>query len=190
MYFFSVLILEMEATLPNGIVVDINKDNYKFYYKPIRVNSNKKTSKQGKYKCYLHVALYSRVEPQHIHIHDLDCKARGEGKGDGRFLFCEALKYLKTALKLSDATRVSLTAISVVVPKPGESPRAIQDKLIGYYKKYGFETVKEDQRLNIFRTDMVASLKKAIDNCTVPVSQNKRSRLSNMLSFLRGTLKA
>jgi hypothetical protein len=175
--------MEPSVVLPNGIVVDINKDNYKFYYKPIKNNSNKKTLKQRKYKCYLHVAIYSRADPQHIHIHDIDCKARGQGKGDGKFLFCEALKYLKTTLGLSDATRVSLTAISVVSPKPGETTRAIQDKLIGYYKKYGFEVVKEDQRLNMFRTDMVASLKIVIDNCNVTVPQNKTMRLGSMLGF-------
>jgi len=179
--------MESSTVLTSGVVVDVNKHNYYFYYKPVTNNSAKKTPKKKKYKCYLHVAIYSL---EHIHIHDLDCKVRGEGKGDGRFLFCEAMKYLKTTLGLGDATRVSLTAISIVVPKPGESPRSIQDKLIGYYKKYGFETVKEDQQLNAFRTDMVASLKTVIDKCAAPVSQNKRSRISNMLNFFRGTRKA
>ena len=171
--------------LPNGIVVDVRKDNYKFYYKPIQNNSAKKTRKEQKYKCYLHVAI---LDPQNIKIQDFDCKARGGGKGDGKFLFCEALKYLKTTLELTDSALVSLTAISVIQPNPNEDPHAVQDKLIDYYNRtYGFEVLKEDQVMDIFRTDMSTTLKTVLDKCSIQAAVKKtmRQKISNMLGFLK-----
>jgi len=174
--------MESSRVLPSGILVDVKNHNYKFYYKPLQSNFAKKTRKEQKYKCYLHLTIFA---PQHIHVQDFDCKARGSGKGDGKFLFCEALKYLKTKLELNPDALVSLTAISVVKPTKNEGPHVVQDKLISYYNKtYGFGVLKEDQVMNIYRTDMSTTLKTILDKCSI-VKKTMRQKISNMLGFLK-----
>jgi len=169
----------MESSF-KGIVVDKRKGSYVFYYKRIANNSGKKTTlKQRQYKCYLSVGVWSA---RHIHINDFDCKVRGGGGGDGKFLFCEALNYLKTELDLPDDTLVSLTAIST----DAVAPRASQDKLISYYTRtYGFEVGEEDQVLDMYRTDMTATIKTVLEKCA---RKNKtlRQKISNLLASLRG----
>jgi len=163
------------------IIVDADKGNYKFYYKPLPNNSGKKTTqKQQKYKCYLHVGVWS---PRHIHINDFDCKGRGGGAG--KFLFCKALNFLKTRpeLNLDDDTVVTLTAMSLDKATPRES----QDKLIAYYSQmYGFNFVKEKAMMNMYQTDMATTIKTVLEKCMVP-RQNKtlRQKISNLLASLK-----
>jgi hypothetical protein len=165
--------------LPSGIVVDRHDRNYKFYYKPIINNSSKtSTLKQRKYKCYLHVAIFSQT---HIQIQDFDCKVRGGGKGDGRFLFCKALNYLKTELALADDTVISLTAISL-------NARDGQNKLIDYYARtYGFVVIKEKQVMDTYRTDMTTTIKTALEKCMVVVRPSKtlRQKITDLLAWGR-----
>jgi hypothetical protein len=169
----------MESFLSSGIVVDKYKSSYIFYYKPLANNSGRKiTRKTQKFKCYLHVGLWS---PQHIHINDFDCK--GRGGGDGKFLFCGALNYLKSTLGLADDTLVSLTAIST----DGSAPRTSQDKLINYYSRtYGFEAGKEDLVADMYRTDMTATIKTVLEKCS-ETRQNKtiRQKISSFLGRLK-----
>ena len=83
---------------------------------------------------------------------------------------------------------MSLTAISVIKPNPNEDPHVVQDKLIDYYNRtYGFEVLKEDQVMDIFRTDMSTTLKTVLDKCSIQAAVKKtmRQKISNMLGFLK-----
>lgn len=166
--------------LPNGVLVENkNNNNYYFYYKQIPNNptAKKTTLKQHKYKCYLQIGIYS---PEHIHIHDFDCK--GRGKGIGKFLLCAALNYLKTTLELKDTTVISLTAMSVETT----NPRMSQNKLIDYYNRtYGFEVIKEDQLLDMYRTDMTTTIKTAIDKCAVKPHIGLLQKITNFVRSFR-----
>lgn len=171
--------MKSSLVLPNGVLVDKKNDNaYYFYYKPIPNISVKKTTlKQRKYKCYLQMGIYS---PEHIHIHDFDCK--GRGKGEGKIVLCAALNYLKTTLGLKDTTVISLTAMSL----EKTNPRISQNKLITYYNNtYGFEVIKEDQIMDMYRTDMTTTIKIAIDKCAVKPHIGLLQKISNYVSSFK-----